>query len=65
LFANRYTAFIDACAMVGVLKRNMLLSLTEEGFLRRYINPRRSLTWPRCRAYTNVAIDYNKALGYL
>ncbi len=34
MFANRYTAFIDACALVGVLKRNMLLSLAEEGFFR-------------------------------
>ncbi|WP_225009540.1 PIN domain-containing protein [Novosphingobium percolationis] len=34
MFANRYTAFVDACALVGVLKRNMLLTLAEEGFFR-------------------------------
>lgn len=34
MFANRYTAFVDACALVGVLKRNMLLTLAEAGFLR-------------------------------
>lgn len=34
MFANRYTAFIDACALAGVLKRNMLLTLAEAGFFR-------------------------------
>ncbi|WP_298190540.1 PIN domain-containing protein [Novosphingobium sp.] len=34
MFANRYTAFVDACSLVGVLKRNMLLTLAEEGFFR-------------------------------
>ena len=34
MFANRYTALIDACALVGVLKRNLLLSLAEAGFYR-------------------------------
>ncbi|GFE73505.1 PIN domain-containing protein [Novosphingobium sp. TCA1] len=34
MFANRYTAFVDACALVGVLKRNMLLTLAEAGFFR-------------------------------
>jgi len=34
VFANRYTAFVDACAIVGVLKRNLLLTLAEAEFFR-------------------------------
>lgn len=34
VFANRYTAFVDACSLVGVLKRNLLLTLAEAGFFR-------------------------------
>jgi hypothetical protein len=34
LFANRYTAFADACSLVGVLKRNLLLTLAEAEFFR-------------------------------
>jgi len=34
LFANRYTAFIDACALAGALKRNLLLTMAEAGFFR-------------------------------
>lgn len=34
MFANRYAAFIDACAMVGPLKRNLILSLAEAEFFR-------------------------------
>lgn len=34
MFANRYTAFVDACSLAGVLKRNILLTLAEEGFFR-------------------------------
>jgi hypothetical protein len=34
LFANRYTAFIDACSLAGALKRNLLLTLAEAGFYR-------------------------------
>lgn len=34
VFANRYTAFIDACSLAGALKRNLLLSLAEAGFYR-------------------------------
>ncbi|HWB46277.1 MAG TPA: PIN domain-containing protein [Hyphomicrobiaceae bacterium] len=34
MFANRYTAFIDACSLAGVLKRNLLLTLAETGFYR-------------------------------
>jgi hypothetical protein len=34
VFAKRYTAFIDACVLVGVLKRNILLSLAEAEFFR-------------------------------
>lgn len=34
MFANRYTAFVDACALAGALKRNLLLSLAEGGFFR-------------------------------
>ncbi|MGN7998022.1 hypothetical protein [Sphingomonas sp. 22176] len=29
MFANRYTAFIDACTLAGTLKRNLLLTLSE------------------------------------
>jgi predicted nucleic acid-binding protein len=34
LFANRYAAFIDACALVGALKRDLLLTLAEAEFFR-------------------------------
>jgi predicted nucleic acid-binding protein len=34
VFANRFTALIDACALAGVLKRNLLLTLAEAGFFR-------------------------------
>lgn len=34
MFANRYTAFIDACALAGALKRNLLLTLAEAEFFR-------------------------------
>lgn len=34
MFANRYTAFIDACSLAGALKRNLLLTLAEAGFFR-------------------------------
>lgn len=34
MFANRYTAFLDACSIVGVLKRNLLLTLAEAEFFR-------------------------------
>lgn len=34
MFANRYTAFIDACVLAGALKRNLLLSLAEAEFFR-------------------------------
>lgn len=34
MFANRFTAFIDACTLTGVLKRNLLLSLAEAEFFR-------------------------------
>jgi hypothetical protein len=34
LFANRYTVFIDACSLAGVLQRNILLSLAEADFFR-------------------------------
>jgi len=34
LFANRFTAFVDACSLVGVLKRNLLLTLAEADFYR-------------------------------
>ena len=32
MFANRFTAFLDACVLVGALKRNLLLSLAEAKF---------------------------------
>lgn len=34
MFANRFTAFIDACSLAGALKRNLLLSLAEAEFFR-------------------------------
>jgi len=34
LFANRFTAFIDACTLASALKRNLLLSLAEAEFFR-------------------------------
>ncbi len=34
MFANRFTALVDACALAGVLKRNLLLTLAEAGFYR-------------------------------
>lgn len=34
MFANRYTAFVDACSLAGVLKRNLLLTLAEGEFYR-------------------------------
>lgn len=34
MFANRYTVFVDACTLVSVLKRNLLLSLAEAEFFR-------------------------------
>jgi hypothetical protein len=34
VFANRYTAFIDACVLAGALKRHLLLSLAEAEFFR-------------------------------
>jgi hypothetical protein len=40
LFANRYTAFVDACTLAGALKRNLLLTLAEAEFFR--------LRWSMC-----------------
>lgn len=34
MFANRYTAFIDACVLVSTLRRNLLLTLAEAEFFR-------------------------------
>lgn len=34
MFANRYTAFVDACTLAGTLKRNLLLTLAEAEFFR-------------------------------
>jgi predicted nucleic acid-binding protein len=34
VFANRYTALIDACVLARVLPRNLLLTLAEAGFFR-------------------------------
>ncbi|MGE7415109.1 PIN domain-containing protein [Methylobacterium tarhaniae] len=34
MFASRFTAFIDACALAGALKRNLLLTLAEAEFFR-------------------------------
>jgi len=33
-FANRYTAFVDACVLANVLRRNVLLTLAEAEFFR-------------------------------
>lgn len=34
MFANRYTALVDACCLAGALQRNLLLSLAEADFFR-------------------------------
>ena len=34
MFANRYTALVDACVLAGALKRNLLLTLAEADFFR-------------------------------
>jgi predicted nucleic acid-binding protein len=34
LFANRFTALVDACCLAGALTRNLILSLAEAGFFR-------------------------------
>ncbi len=34
MFANRFTAFVDACSLVPALNRNLLLSLAEADFFR-------------------------------
>lgn len=34
MFANRFTALIDACTLAGTLKRNLILSLAEAEFFR-------------------------------
>lgn len=34
MFANRFSAFIDACTLAGVLRRNLLLTLAEAEFFR-------------------------------
>jgi hypothetical protein len=34
LFANRFTALVDACTLTDTLKRNLLLTLAEAGFFR-------------------------------
>jgi len=34
MFANRFTALVDACVLTGVLKRNLILSLAAADFFR-------------------------------
>lgn len=34
MFANRFTALVDACTLAGALKRNLLLTLAEADFFR-------------------------------
>lgn len=34
MFANRYTALVDACVLAGALKRNLILTLAEAEFFR-------------------------------
>ncbi|AVF02910.1 MULTISPECIES: PIN domain-containing protein [Devosia] len=34
MFANRFTAFVDACSLAGALKRNLILTLAEAEFFR-------------------------------
>lgn len=34
MFANRFTALVDACSLVGALKRNLILTLAEADFFR-------------------------------
>lgn len=40
MFANRFTALVDACVLVGVLKRDLLCTLAEAGFFRIRWSPR-------------------------
>jgi predicted nucleic acid-binding protein len=50
MFANRYTAFVDACSLASVMRRNLLLSLAEAEFFR--------LRWSeRILDETQAAID--------
>lgn len=50
MFANRFTAFVDACSLASALKRNLLLSLAEAEFFR--------LRWSsRVLDETEVAIE--------
>lgn len=34
MFANRYTALVDACTLVSAPRRDLLLTLAEAGFFR-------------------------------
>ena len=34
MFANRFTALVDACSLAGALNRNLLLTLAESAFYR-------------------------------
>lgn len=34
MFANRYTALVDACSLADALRRNLLLTLAEAEFFR-------------------------------
>jgi len=34
VFANRFTALVDACSLAGALNRNLLLTLAEAAFFR-------------------------------
>jgi hypothetical protein len=34
VFANRFTALIDACSLAGALNRDLLLTLAEASFFR-------------------------------
>jgi len=50
MFANRYTALVDACSLASVMRRNLLLSLAEAEFFR--------LRWSeRILDETQAAID--------
>ncbi|KSB88928.1 hypothetical protein AS593_21335 [Caulobacter vibrioides] len=40
MFANRFTALVDACCLAGALKRNLLLTLAEAEFFRLRWSPR-------------------------
>jgi hypothetical protein len=68
MFANRFTAFTDACVLVAPLKRNMLLTLAAADFFRiRWSaavldeTERAICRIRKCRGFSSAAADAGKA----